>query len=78
MVKNRIYSHNFIGEPQKLYFNHFTKLIRLATKMSTYNSFMPQRFCNTVEYVNSKQITKEYVFNKLSHSKHKKICSDMN
>ena len=53
------------------------KLIRLATKMSPYKSFMPQRFCNTLEYVNFKQI-KEYVFKKLSHSKHEKICPDMN
>ena len=42
----------------------FMILIRLATKMSPYNSFMPQRFCNTLAYVNSKQI-KEYVFKKL-------------
>ena len=53
------------------------KLIRLATKMSPYKSFMPQRFCNTLEYVNFKQI-KEYVFKKLSYSKHEKICPDMN
>ena len=63
---------------EKLYFNHFMKLIRLATKISPYNSFMPQRFCNTLEHVNSKQITKEYIFKKVSHSKHEKICSDMN
>ena len=33
---------------------------------------MSQRLCNTLEHVNSKQITKEYVFKKLSHSKHEK------
>ena len=48
------------------------KLVRLATNMSPYNSFMSQRLCNTLEHVNSKQITKEYVFKKLSHSKHEK------
>ena len=37
-----------------LYLNHFMKLIILPTKLSPYNSFMPQRFCNTLEYVNSK------------------------
>ena len=39
---------------------------------------MPQRFCNTLEYVNSKQVKKEFVFKKVSQSKHEKICSDMN
>ena len=37
-----------------LYLNHLMKLIILPTKLSPYNSFMPQRFCNTLEYVNSK------------------------
>ena len=54
------------------------KLIRLATKLSPYKSFMPQRFCNFLEYVNSTHETKEFVFKKLSHGKHEKICSDMN
>ena len=46
--------------------------------MYSYDSCMLKRLCNTLEYVNSKQITKEYVFKKLSHSKDEKICSDMN
>ena len=54
------------------------KLIRSATKLLPHDSFMAQSFYNTLEYVHSKQITKEHVFKKLSGSKHEKICSDMN
>ena len=43
---------------KKLYFNHCMKLIRLATKMSPYNSFVTQKYSNTLQYENSKQITK--------------------
>ena len=60
---------------QKLFSSYFPHKIFTYEK---YNSFMPQRFCNTLEYVNSKQIKKEFVFKKVSQSKHEKICSDMN
>ena len=49
----------YAGIAEKALFQPLHETIRLATKMSPYNSFMLQSFCNTLEYVNSKQITKE-------------------